>query len=416
MERVRKLLSLPKLRIPTLTQLRDGSFFRDTGEEERDSEFSYLKEFEVRLVQAQEVALWSSPVRSLVWLLVSQFLVYYFTSSPFLPNIAKVVLVIFLYSTWVYRLWPAVRVPPQHPEDSEEWTPIHPDVLSAPELSSWLLSLQQKISLIFSGLILLHYEQPGKFCLISSSFSVLLALLGIKFSTAFILHSVALIIILLPGILVRAQKVPNLVPILQFVADFISGLGDLLIYRGLNAPRVENKDLDEFVPEVTNETETFLERALSYVQKKECDLDLSLASGLTIPSHEEVELDSLNTNDLETDLLPTTSGTLALEHGADLDTDSDCSLGPAQLSLARVGDYSEEDDDMFDLEPTVGPVMSLVTSSVTGVTASISSVSSTVSSVSALLGSFLTKNDSEPDLEDFELVNESDLELETPKI
>jgi len=35
---------------------------------------------------------------------------------------------------------------------------------------------------------------------------------------------------------------------------------------------------------------------------------------------------------------------------------------------------------------------------------------------SALLGGFLTKTDSEPDLEDFELVDENEFELETPNI
>jgi len=415
MERMRNLLSFPKLRIPTLAQLRDGTYFK-VKENEADSGFSYVKEFEIHLAKAQEVALWSNPITTVFWLVVSQMLVYHFTCSPLLPNIAKLVLAVFIYFTWVYRLWPTIRVPPEHPEDTESFTPLHPDVLSAPEISSLMDSTRHKVSQIISGLCLLHYEQPGKFCLLSSTFCVILAITGMQCSTAFFLHTTAFLAIMLPGLLVRAQKVPSLAPGIQFVGDFLSGLGDLVTYRGLNAPPLENKDLDDFVPEVTKETESFLEKALSYVQKKENDLDLSLASGLSIPSHEEVEFDSLNTTDLEVDLLPT-SGTLAIEQGVDLESDDDCDLGPTQLALTRIGDFSDDEEDSLDLEPSVSPVMQVVASSVTSVTASVSSVTSTVSSVtSALLGTFLSKTDSEPDLEDFELVSESDFDLETPKM
>jgi len=416
MDRLRTYLSLPKLRIPTIAQIRDGTFFKREQAEETEVSFSYVKEFEARLVQAQEVALWSSPAKSLVCLVVSQALVYHLTSSPLLPNIAKLVLAAFLYSTWVYRLWPAIRIPPEHPEDPETWTPLHPDVLSAPELASWMKTTRHKASQIICGQKLLRQEQPGRFCLLSSTLCLLFAILGIQFSTAFLLHSSALLAITLPAILVRAQGVPSVAPGIQLLGDFLSGLGDFIVYRGLAAPPLENKDLDEFVPEVTHETESFLDKALNYVQRRDNEEDLSLTSGMSIPSHEEVELDSMNTTDLEVDLIPS-PGVLALEHGGDLESESsESSLGPSPGSLARMGDFTEEEEeDSLDLEPTVGPILSLVTSSVTSVTTTVSSVSGTVSSVtSALLGSLLAKTDSEPDLEGFELVDESDLDIESP--
>jgi len=49
---------------------------------------------------------------------------------------------------------------------------------------------------------------------------------------------------------VRASKVPAIAPWLEFCGDFVGGLGDLCTYRGENAPPLENKELDEFVPEV----------------------------------------------------------------------------------------------------------------------------------------------------------------------
>ena len=41
------------------------------------------------------------------------------------------------------------------------------------------------------------------------------------------------------------------------------------MYRGINALPRENRDLDEFVPEVTEENVSLLNKALSYVQKQE---------------------------------------------------------------------------------------------------------------------------------------------------
>jgi len=73
-----------------------------------------------------------------------------------------------------------------------------------------------------------------------------------------------------------------------------------------------------------------------------------------------------------------------------------------------IRDYNDSDTDSLDLEPEMKvPVMSMVTSSVTSVT-------NTVSSVSSMLGSFLKKNESEPDLEDFEMISEDELSAESP--
>jgi len=404
METLKSYLVVPRLRFPTLAQLKDGSFLNPRVDQ-LQPESSWLKDFESKLVSAQEVAVWSSPYKSMVWLVVSQVILYYLCSSstPLLSTTAYLTLSAYIYITWVYTIWPAIRVPPPVEEDTENWTPVHPDVMSAPELNTFITNSKTKIYEILTGLKLLREEQPGKFCIFLSSFFLALALLGLKFSTPFLLHSSVLLILVLPAILIRLNRNQSCAPVLRFLSDFSAGLVDLTVYRGINAPPRENRDLDEFVPEVTEENVSLLNKALSYVQKQEKDDDLSLLGNISIPSHEEVENDSMNALlDFEKDLLPSSS--LAIEQCADHEsTDSE-----VESPGGFIRDYNDSDTDSLDLEPEMKvPVISMVTSSVTSVT-------NTVSSVSSLLGSFLKKNESEPDLEDFEMISEDELSAESP--
>ena len=120
-----------------------------------------------------------------------------------------------------------------------------------------------------TGLKLFREEQAGKFCLILSLFFLTIVGLGMKFSTPFILHSTAFLALVLPAVILRLNKNSYFAPIITFLSDFSSGLVDLLVYRGLNAPPRENRDLDEFVPEVTEENVSLMNKALSYVQKQD---------------------------------------------------------------------------------------------------------------------------------------------------
>ena len=78
---------------------------------------------------------------------------------------------------------------------------------------------------------------------------------------------------------------------------------------------------------MNNETESFLATALSYVQRKDTEEDTSLTAGMAIPSHEEVNRETLGSitwslsqvefespahGNPEVDLLPVAA--LALDH------------------------------------------------------------------------------------------------------
>ena len=99
-------------------------------------------------MRVQEVAVWSNPTVSIIWVVVSQLVLYYLCNwtSSLLSTACYLLLSLYIYLTWVYTVWPAVRVPPSPDEDPELWTPLHPDVLSAPELQIFLNNLKSRVS------------------------------------------------------------------------------------------------------------------------------------------------------------------------------------------------------------------------------------------------------------------------------
>ena len=101
-----------------------------------------------KLVRVQEVAVWSNPTVSIIWVVLSQMLLYYLCNwtVSLLSTASYILLSLYVYLTWVYTVWPAVRVPPSPDEDPENWTPVHPDVLSAPELQIFLKNLKSRVS------------------------------------------------------------------------------------------------------------------------------------------------------------------------------------------------------------------------------------------------------------------------------
>ena len=170
-------------------------------------------------------------------------------------------------------------------QDAEEFTPLHPDVLSAPEMADWVQSGKKKIGEVeMQKNIITVMEADKRICLRwcrvkwcwegrglpssawspPSSAACWLSLacrldweryfrsqrnFDFQTSTAGLLHISVFLVLTLPAILVnrflncfvclfyismkkvRASKVPVIAPWLDFGADFLGGLGDLCTYR-----------------------------------------------------------------------------------------------------------------------------------------------------------------------------------------
>ena len=65
-----------------------------------------------KLVRVQEVAVWSNPSVSVVWILVSQMVLYYLCNwtVSLVSTVCYLVLSLYMYTTWVYTVWPAIKV------------------------------------------------------------------------------------------------------------------------------------------------------------------------------------------------------------------------------------------------------------------------------------------------------------------
>lgn len=421
--------ALCSVQVPSLSQMKSSSYWRGlftnkasggdgSGCSHNGEEF--FGTFEGRLVTMQEILLWTDPVRSVLWMLLSQSLLYQFclSSTPLLSSVAYVSLLVYLYHTWTSRVWPSIRVPPDHPEDPEKWTPVHPDTLSAPELKSITSRVQSRILEIHRGLWQLREEKPLVFCILVSSFFICLACLGCRVSAPAVLHSSCLLSFFLPNLLLRLARNESCATVITFTGDILSSLSSLLVYRGSGAVPQEHHDLDEFMPEETAETYQSLEvqdRFQSPLSSEQEDsLSLSLAADLRMPSHEEVvdQLDLFaNSQDLELDLLPTAR---SLQDVPDTDSESEDGGVAGPLGQLRgVEDSSDSDSDLMpQLRTRESPSVSARLSSVG------TSVTSMLPSMTSVLGSLINSRErsEEPELEDFELISEDELSGETPDL
>lgn len=416
MERVKGYLA--GVRIPSIQDLKSGDYFRSFLAKKDLPDGSYIKDFEGVLIKLQEILIWNNVTETAVWLVLSQLFLYQFcwSSTPIISSTAYVCLASYLYITWTQRIWPTIRIQP-HAEDSEKFTPVHPDVLSAPELEKILANIKQKTNQIYSGLWILRAEEPLRFCLTSSIFFIFIIYLGTKISTAVLLHSLALTLFLLPPLFLHLSRKKQAEPFLLFVLDVVSSLTNLLIYTSKSAPPQESHDLDDFIPEHSKETLENLDISIKNTnaeKEPEDSLSLSLASDLKIPSHEEVDQPSslaLLSQDLEADLLPTTSNIVDDEVSEEEDLE-----GP----VGRLGGVDDSDSDtadpIFSLSDVASNSLSSAMSSVlqSQVLASFSSPLSSSSPATTAAPRARNRRESEPDLEDFELISEDELDKASP--
>lgn len=121
-------------------------------------------------------------------------------SRRFYSFVALIAALVFMYKTWVDKIWPEIRVPIPEGEDNEQWTPVHPQVFSVPELSRYITDWSESIRKWVANVILLRKTNPGLFCILASSTFAMTAVLGRMMSGVLILYSLLMAVTLGPGI------------------------------------------------------------------------------------------------------------------------------------------------------------------------------------------------------------------------
>lgn len=196
------------------------------GEDQIDSSSppakSMLVQFEAYLVKLQELSLWTDPQSSVAALVVLHLIYWYLTVTQNSPVylLATLSMVWFVYSTWTQRIWPAIRVPEADPGPSPDWTPVNPDVLSAPEIIKLWDDVKSQLIGISGWLWELRRSEPGKFCALMSSVFLVMAYVGSCITTLGLFYYVFVGYLTIPGVLKILVKYPAVQCILETMEEF----------------------------------------------------------------------------------------------------------------------------------------------------------------------------------------------------
>lgn len=169
-----------------------------------------LLQFEAYLVKLQELSLWTDPKSSLMALAVIHVLYWYLTVTTNTPVylMAMIALLTYVYLTWTQRIWPEIRVPDADPGAEPDWTPVSPDVLSAPELVKLWDDAKIKLLNCLAWAKELRRNEAGKFCALFSTFFVIIAYVGTYITTLGLTYYVTVGYLTIPGVLKILVKHP----------------------------------------------------------------------------------------------------------------------------------------------------------------------------------------------------------------
>jgi len=325
-------------RMPDLKKLWYGSQTDDFDGIQPPSK-PLLVKFEAFLVKIQELSLWTDPKSSVMAIGIVHLLYWYLlmTSNSPIYLLGMLTLLSFVYTTWTQRIWPEIRVPEADPGPEPEWTPVSPDVLSAPELVRLWEDFHSKLCQFFSWLKNLRKEQPGKFCAITSTIFFILAIIGSKITTLGLFYYVSVGYLTIPGVLKILVKYPAVQCMLETMND----------YKKESQPTVDEPD----VPEVSKDVPKEITLADSVYAKFQIGLtavsNLNLKSGIAALSQEDNESyipeeDETNQLILESALTSSTRDPMQA-HILDQDEVADSSLEYASL-LPVQGNIMPDDE------------------------------------------------------------------------
>ena len=130
-----------------------------------------------------------------------------FTSGTVLNTLAWGAIIGFVYLTWTRRIWPEIRV--EEIDKEEDFTPMNPDCLTAPELNRAVMGFTSKVKDTLSRFWTLRSAEPGKFCIMSSGVFLTLGFFGMWISLSGLIYYSTVAILTLPGLIKYLRQFPQ---------------------------------------------------------------------------------------------------------------------------------------------------------------------------------------------------------------
>lgn len=283
---------------------------------------SILGPFESYVVSIQSILIWEKPYLSAVAVTLANVLFWFgvYCGYRFYFVLISIAAIAFVYRTWIHEIWPEIRVPVPDGEESEEWTPVHLQVLSVPEISRYLSNMCTLGKNWYTWLANLRSEQPSSFFGLTMVIFSTLAFIGHHVPGVVIVYTLVMAVMLGPGFMLHVY--PNLSRFLPSLGSLTFG-GETNQAESCTAGRDLKRDctdIDEFLPEANKENLEVLQSPLDvsrdeytstmFAEELGIDEMISNVPGEDTESNEIAELaaefaehDSSNESS-QTDLLP----------------------------------------------------------------------------------------------------------------
>ncbi|CAH1789188.1 unnamed protein product, partial [Owenia fusiformis] len=272
-----------------------------------------LNPLEPFIMRLQSVLVWENPKHSAVMFLAVNGVFWLSTVLHYRPLyvIATSILIVLCIDTWRNKIWPEIKVPSKEGEDTEGWTPVHPKLLSVPEMSRSLAEIWVTVTVYSSFLLDLRVAHPGRFCLLMSSIFIGTAVLGHYFSGVALSYITVMSLLLWPcmvyhNILQRAYvKIEPFMMQLEYslkIKRTRSKKSKRKSKRKSGTPGSASKDLaitdsdtdvEEFVPSLDPEITAALARAITDSE----DESKNPTPAMLTPSHRSREVSPLHSDD-----------------------------------------------------------------------------------------------------------------------
>ncbi|ESP03211.1 hypothetical protein LOTGIDRAFT_237816 [Lottia gigantea] len=159
-----------------------------------------LSPIEPVVISLQSLLVWENPKKSaLLFTAVHlSFWLLAYISSQVYYLISITLIIIFCIDTWKKQIWPEIRVPPPVPEDEDDWTPVHPRLLSTPEISHYIAQALYFTQTTLRKWRVFRRQHPQKFCFFACSFFTTLYLVSRCVSGLTLTYTLVISVLLWP--------------------------------------------------------------------------------------------------------------------------------------------------------------------------------------------------------------------------